>query len=965
MNTSTARHRARAASTANASLLLQTTITAALAGIPITAIHAQELSDEPARSGTALEQVVVTGSRITRDGFSTPTPVSVVGADRIEQRAATNIGDLLNELPSFRATQTPASQGFTGGYIGGRVLDLRGLGPVRTLVLVDGKRFVPSTQVSTVDTNMIPSILLERAEVVTGGASAAYGSDAVAGVVNFIINEDLQGLRSSIEYGSSGEGDDETYSAKIAGGLDLLGGRAHFVAGGEFEKNDGVGTCIERDWCEEEWLNFGRPPGNTTLPANNILPDIRPSTIAPGGVINSPNALRGITFNPDGTPRAFQYGSIVNPLFMVGGEGEGRNGYFEGIPIKSPTERYTVYTRTKFDLTEDTTARLDVSLGHLIGWHYGSQYRNLAIPIQRDNPFIPTSTNPAFNIPSIMAANGITSFQLGRHFADIGNPPIRSENETFRVVASVDGKLSERWGWDAYYQYGRNDFETVTDNLVINARVARALDAFRNGSGQIVCRVNADAVTTNDDPSCVPLNPFGNQLSAAAVDYVTGRSVQTNVTTEHVVAANVQGDIFSMWAGPVSLATGVEYRSDKMRGTADSISTSLGFFTNNAQGISGQIDVSEAYVETVIPLARQVTFAENFELNGAIRRTNYDREGATNSSEVYTTTWKAGAVWQPISSLRFRATKSRDIRAPNVSELFGPVTTGFGILNDPARGGLQTNPVVTSGSNPNLVPETADAITAGFVVQPQIDGWLGRMQLSVDYYEIEIADAIGVLGPQTIATRCFQGATEFCSLITRDTNGVITLIRDVSQNVNELITEGIDVEIAYKQPLGGMGDLDLRLLGTYVSDLITIDSAGPIDRAGQTGLRGGTIPGIPEYSVDSLINWTLGATNVSFHTRYVPSGIYNAAFIGPEQPGYSISLPNSSNTNAVRDAWYFDIIGQYDLSRAKDGGFVIYAGINNLGNQDPPRTPGTNGSGNNVLFDPVGRTYKLGLRVQY
>jgi outer membrane cobalamin receptor len=223
---------------------------------------------------------VITGSRISHAGFEAPTPVSIVGADRLEQRAATNIGDLLNELPSFRPTQTPASGGLgtgLGGYFGGRVLDLRGLGAVRTLVLVDGKRFVPSTTQATVDTNMIPSILLQRAEVVTGGASAAYGSDAVAGVVNFVLDQRLNGIRSSVEYGQSGRRDDQTYSAALAGGTDLWGSRAHVVAALEYEKNKGVGTCIEREWCAEEWLNFGNTPaGANGLPANNILPHVRP-----------------------------------------------------------------------------------------------------------------------------------------------------------------------------------------------------------------------------------------------------------------------------------------------------------------------------------------------------------------------------------------------------------------------------------------------------------------------------------------------------------------------------------------------------------------------------------------------------------------------------------------------------------------------------------------------------------------
>ena len=931
------------------------------------AAAAQAQAGATAAAGTTddskLENVVVTGSRIVRGGFEAPTPVSIVGADRIEERAATNVGDLLNELPSFRATATPAAGGLgTGlaGYYGGRQLDLRGLGAVRTLILVDGKRYVPSTTISTVDVNMIPTPLLERAEVVTGGASAQYGSDAVAGVGNFILNERLDGVRSSVGYGQSSRSDNKTTSASLAGGTDIFSGRGHFVGSVEYEKDEGVGTCTVRAWCAEGWLNFGNTPAGTGgRPANNILPDVNPSTISPTGVINSPNALHGITFNPDGTPRHFVYGGLVNSLFQVGGEGHGQDGYFEGVPIVSPTERYLAYTRTKFDFTSTLVGRLDLSYGHLIGDHEGTEYRNVALGIKRDNPFLPVSPDPTLNVPAIMDANGLTQFNLGKNFADIGNPHLLTTNGVFRAVASLKGALAGSWTWDAYYQFGRNDFETDAANTVINANLSKAVDSVRNASGQAVCRVNADASATNDDPRCVSLNPFGQQLSPAVINYVTGTSVQTDVTTENVVAGNIQGDLFSTWAGPVSLAGGVEYRNDKIDGTADPISRALGFFSNNAANINGKVSVEEGYLETLVPLAKDAPFARNFEFNGAARRTHYDRSSPTSSSGVSTTTWKAGLVWEPIASLRLRGTRSRDIRAPNVSELFGPNTTGFGILNDPANGGKQTNPVVLSGSNANLVPEMGDTWTGGFVIQPAVDYWLGRLQMSVDYYDIDLKNAIGNLGAQTIATRCAAGATEFCSLITRDATNTITQINDVLLNVNEQITRGVDLEIAYRQPLASLGNLDLRLLGTYVSDLITIDSAGPVNRAGQTGLRAGTIPGIPKYTVDFLANWIDGPLTLSLHSRFIAAGLYNAAFLGPDQPGYNINLPTSSNNNHVKAATYFDLIGSYELGRS---GLSVYGGVDNIFDVDPPRVPGANGTGNNVLFDPVGRMWKVGLR---
>ncbi|MDR2216560.1 MAG: TonB-dependent receptor [Nevskiaceae bacterium] len=959
-----------------------------IASAPAASVLAQEIDSE------ALSEVVVSGSRIVRDGMSAPTPVSVVDADRLTQRAATNIGDMLNELPSFRASSTTATGAAAGGYVGGRILDLRGLGSSRTLILVDGKRFVPSTTAGTVDTNMIPSSLLSRAEVVTGGASAAYGSDAVAGVVNFLLNENLTGMRGSISYSQTTYGDNDTLSASLAGGLEMAGGRVHTIAAIEYEKSKGISDCLQRDWCAEGWTNVGRPAGRFDLPANNIVPNNHESTISPTGVVNASTGvldntgrtgtlaanldpLRGITFNPDTTPRLFQYGFPASAVWMSGGEGPEKGNFnFSGSPIVTPNTHYTLYTRTRFDITDTLIGRLDLSAGHVEGTTSARMFYNTSFAIPLTNPYIPASTDPSLDIRTLVnnfnadpanvaAGRRITGFQLGRVFNEYGWPQVSSRNNVVRAVASLEGKLAGSWGWDAYYQYGRNDFLSEAANIGRTDRVNNALNAVTNAAGNVVCAINNDANTANDDGSCIPLNPFGSNLDPRHRDYLLGTSVQTNVMTQHAMAANVQGDLFNTWAGAVPLAGGVEYRIDKLAGDADEISRGLLFVTNNATPLAGRINVLEGYLETIVPLAKGVTFAETLELNGAIRRTHYEREGAGNSSTVDVTTWKVGLVWEPISSLRFRATSSTDIRAPNVTELFGPVTQGFGILSDPGNEGAQANPRVISGSNPNLVPEAADTTTVGVVIRPQVDGAIGRMQLSVDYYDIQIDDAIGVLGAQTIATRCNDGATEFCSLITRDANNFIQQVSDVRQNVDQLITRGFDVEFSYRQPLNSWGDLDLRLLGSYNIDLITRDSAGETDRAGQNGLRAGTPAGVPTYTIDTLLNWTKGAGQLSLHFRYIPSGFYNASFIGPDDPNYRIESLNSSNLNRVIAARYFDLVGQYDFSQAGDGGFVVFGAVNNINNQDPTRTPGANGVGNNVLFPPMGRTWQLGVRFQF
>ncbi|MDB5682942.1 MAG: TonB-dependent receptor-like protein [Sphingomonas bacterium] len=925
--------------------------------------------------------IVVTGSRIARSGFSAPTPVSVVGTERLQERGVTSIGDALNELPSFRQSNGPAQQGLTqNGYIGGRILDLRGLGAVRTLTLVDGKRFVPSTTQSTVDTNMIPSILLERAEVVTGGASAAYGSDAVAGVVNLILDRTFEGVKGTAQAGMSEQGDDEDFLLSLAAGA-KMGDRVHVVLGGEWQKNRGVGNCQVRSWCRTDTLNFGRAgSGRTDIPANNILPEIHQSTIARTGVFNPtgfPAAgpvfgpLTGITFNPDGTPRRFVYGSSINSLYMIGGENDDQNAYFDAIPLKSPTQRYALYGKLTWEATDDITAGLDVSYGRLKANHGTVEYKNTGIAIRRDNAFISTIPRVAdtrLNVADIIAANpGIPTFTFGRTFNDIGQGYITAINKTFRAVASLEGRLGDNWKWDAYYQYGNNNFRSDTRNATISANVLRAVDAVRDPSGNIVCRdtLSAVAATRAAAAGCVPFNPFGNRASAGALDYVTADAFQTNKTIEHVVAANVSGALFDLWAGPFSIAAGGEYRSDKISGGTDPVSRSLAFFAGNGSDIAGKIEVTEGYIEGELPLAKDIPFLQELSLNGAIRRTHYKREGAGTSSTVNATTWKVGAVWEPVDFLRFRATRSRDIRAPNINELFGPTTIGFQILTDP-RNLTQTNARRFSGSNPALIPERANTKTIGVVLQPQ-GGVLGRMRASVDYYEVKIDDAIDVLGSQTIADRCNGGATEFCSLITRDTTGVITEVVDVFQNVNQVIARGYDIEFTYRQPLGGLGSADLRVLATINEDLITRDSVAGIQRAGQTGVRGGTVPGVPDYTIDALLTLNVEPARLSLHGRYIPKGIYNAAFIGPNQAGYTLaaSCGTCSNTNSVESKTYIDVLGQVDVLKEEKRNVTFYLGVDNLFNTEPPLIPGANGVGNNLLFSPVGRSYKAGMRFRY
>ena len=971
-------------------------IALAIAGTALSAasVQAQDaattaaVSDDEAQELDAEDQIVVTGSRI-RSSFDRPTPVSMLGADRLEERALTNVGDALNELPAFRPTQGPATSGLNPGAglsVGGRILDLRGLGSVRTLTLVDGKRFVPSTTQATVDTNMIPSILLSRAEVVTGGASAVYGSDAVSGVVNLLFDKDFTGYRLNGQLGIADAGDNFTRQVSAAAGWDL-GSNLHLLVGGEWEKAEGIDACRERDWCIAGYTIVGRNPlaagQSPDRPASSVVGDgavwstdfqgvtTPPASAFTGVDVPVLRPIDGITFSNDGTPRRYEFGSYANRIWMIGGETATpaeENVYFD-FPIVSPNERYSAMGLLTWDASDALTLELMANFGHGEGRHRSTAYRNIALVIQDDNPFIPRSDDPTLDIPTILAASGATSFTLGKGFDDVGPVQIAASNDVFRIVTSAEYELDGNWVVDAYYQYGRNKFRSDLTNNTITANIVKALDA-TTVNGQAVCRVNADDDPSNDDPACVALNPFGyaNQSNfAEAVDYVTGAAYQRNVTTEHVVAANITGSLIELPAGPVGVAVGGEFRSDQVTGDTDALSQRLGFFNaGNGSLISGKIDVLEGYGEIDVPILAATPFFNELGVNGAIRRTHYSRSSDfVDSSTVNATTWKVGGVWSPIEALRFRATLSRDIRAPNVQELFGPVTSTTGILTDVGNGGVQVIVPIRSGSNPNLSPEKADTFTAGVVIQPT-GGFLSRFRASIDYYDIDISGAISTLGQQNIVQRCVDGDALSCSLITRDANNNVTLIEDTVQNVNQLIARGIDFQVDYQQELGANNALSFTLLANYVSDLITVDSAGSVNRAGQTGLRGGTPPGIPEWTLDANIGLDIGdAFTFNTHMRWIKKGLFFPSFVVPGDEGFSFDNPNSANINTVPSRFYVDLLASYRLNLGFAEEMEIYAGVDNVFDTDPPRFPGANGAGNNILFNPVGRFFKGGIRARF
>jgi len=919
------------------------------------------------------QAIVVTGSRIARSGFDQPTPVTVLGADQIERQAATNVAQVLNDLPSFRPQATPTTNAIFTNNIGASTADLRGLGANRTLVLIDGRRVVPSTvqggsfaSAGTVDLNMIPSSLIQRAEVVTGGASAAYGSDAVAGVVNLLLDTRLTGLKGSAQYGITDEGDNKEYQLSLAGGTGFADGRGHIIAGIEYSDNKGSGDCYTRDWCARSYNTVANPyvtgSNNTArvgagLPATLILPNTRTATSTINGLIprlpGPPNAaliasgLLGMEFRPDGTLVPHDYGTYYGvPIFQSGG-GDAKQAFYENFPISVPVERLNAFAHAELELG-DATLFLEGSYGRVKGNTLGAQRRDLGnLTIQQDNAFLPQS------VADTMTQFGLTSIPFGRIWNDIGPQRAEVTRETYRFVAGTKVQMWGDWTLDAYYQYGRTDYSQRGYNTTITPRLNFAMDAVKDGDN-IVCRGVRDGNPAA--AGCVPINPFGDGSAItdpAALAYVTGTVMQDTKLTQNVISVAMQGTLFQGWAGPIKAATGAEIRKDVATGEADPISRALQFYTGPGSPIDGSVNVFEAFGELSVPLFRGA------ELNGAVRYTDYSTSGDVM-------TWKVGADWAPLSWLRFRGTRSRDIRAPNIFELFGPTQTSFQSILDP-RTGTQALSSVLLGGNEALVPEKADTWTVGVVLQPDL-GSAGRLRFSVDYYDIKLDDAVSTLGAQVIVSGCEAGNLTLCDLVTRDpVSDAITQVVNRNINLGSLVTRGWDIEALYTLPINLWGgEVSVRGLATIVDDLITTSASGVVDRAGMNGSPVSAPSGVPRYTLNGYLTFNSDRVMAQVQVRHISDGVYNAELVGPGQDGYDPLKTNSISDNHIGAWTYVNLNASVNVWKRGDQKLEIFGVINNLFDKDPPMdAPSSFGPTNNVLYDVLGRSYRVGARFKF
>lgn len=885
--------------------------------------------------------IVVTGSRIARSGFNAPTPTTVLGADDLAASAPTNLADLVNTLPAVRATLTPASASNNSNYAG-NFIDLRGIGPARTLVLVDRKRFVPTSIYGLVDVNVIPQALIGQVEVVTGGASAAWGSDAVAGVVNFQIDRKLEGFKATVQGETSEHNDHQGYLISGAYGTSFGGGRGKFLAAVEFSDNNGVARQDSRDWGAKGYRLITNPaytPINDE-PLRLIAADVRTSNASYGGLITS-GPLKGIQFAPGGVPIPFNYGTAVTATTMIGGDGVRTNA---NAVLEMPLERRSAYGHLAYDITDSVTAYVEASYAK------SSSSYVLALPavnidtitIRRDNAFLPE------DIRAKMFDNAIETFSMGRYSSDYALAYGELSTETSRFVGGLKGSLGGGWAWDAYYTHGKTIVDIVVKNNRMTAKYNLAVDAVVNpDTGAVVCR----STLSNPGNGCVPVNLFGaGSVSPQAIGYMMGTSKRSWHLKQDVAALAVQGEPFAIWAGPVSFAGGFEYRRETADVTADALSAASGFGVGAQIPWKGKVDVREGFAELIVPLAKDATWADALDLNLAARYTDYSTSGGV-------TTWKAGVTYDVDSNLRFRATRSRDIRAPAMAELFQGASQVNSSIIDPQTGqtvGVRS-PVL---GNPDLKAEVSDTLTAGVVYRPP---FASGLRLSLDYYNIKIDGAITSLTAQAIVDRCAAGEVLACGAITR-VGGQITNVNVLPLNLQSLQVRGVDLELDYRFALdslfsGAGGDFGLRALVTYTDSFKLVDGDVTRELAGSTGqpvIQG--LGGAPHWRVNARATYSNDPFTFSVTGRYTGGGAISDLYTAKD-----INILSRSGR------LYFDLSAQYDILKSGDRKLQLFAGVENLFDKDPPIVGGGFNTSATVrsLYDQIGRVFTGGVRVRY
>jgi iron complex outermembrane recepter protein len=828
--------------------------------ITVAAILGSVAFSTPAWSAEAdvLEEVQVTGSRIKRaTDFDTANPTTVIDSDYFRNLGIVNVGDAIKALPSNVSNNTPATTGNANFFAGSTIANLRGLNPFfgsRTLTLVNGRRHVPTNQGDGVDLNFIPSILIDRIDVVTGGASAAYGSGAISGVNNIFLTQTLEGVKLEADYGESSQNDGRDRRVAVAFGTRFADDRGHFSLAYENQNSDAMGCQDIRNWCALDYGTIPNTAGGSYNPATGTFTG--PPTNVYVNNVRSPITSGGLWYQTFGAPPTLQTNDagtgvvaynpgVGNQAFWAnvqGGDGRRPSMYTN---LRAPVDRELFAGTFSFQLNDSLRLTADASYGTVNTINrtggFGTDTTFAIGNIAADNAYL--LLNPGLQ-PGFNSANFFGAASLTKDWSSQVDSFSEFNTDVKRFSIGLDGRFGDSsWTWDGYYQYGETErSQLVNDNKHSDAN-AFAIDAvFDNrdaalpiNARRIECRVTQNirnnspgappvgSTQYNRAQGCVPISPFGTgELDTAARAYSFGYLLETLTYDQHVFAVNTTGDLWEGFgAGTVKGAVGAEYRMESgenigsqndAQGNPVPDYVRTDYLIQYGESFAGDVDVMEAYGEVNLPLLRDVTAAQRLELDLAARYSRYDNQGGygtTGESRSHDmVTWKASAIWDPVDWLRVRGSQSRDARAANFRELYyGQKISAGGLF------GFCTPATAPPGSprdacnwslegNVDLEPEKSDTTTVGLVFQPR--DWLPGFEFAVDYFRIKISDGIQQANIGRVQNGCqISGIQEYCDLITPDPGG--------GTPTGPLPTPGTNGYYNYN-PLTGAGIQDIRAL---------------------------------------------------------------------------------------------------------------------------------------------------------
>jgi outer membrane receptor protein involved in Fe transport len=977
------------------SALLASAASASLIAAP-TIVHAQTSTD-----AVDVGEIVVTGSRIRRDTFSSPQPLSVVTSESIRESGQVSIGDVLLEQPNINPATNAQNSSGTLFLAGQTRADIRGLGPVRTLVLMDGRR-LPFSDASSpaVDLNTIPSLMIDKIETIAGGVSAIYGSEAISGVVNFIMKKEQDGLEIDLQGGISERGDGETGRYGFNWGKKFFDDKLSILVGGEYANEDKV--------LQKDRKDFN--PGirrDTRLTPQTIIPASRANT-APfatfqliGGALGT---ARAVTLDYRNRANVVRLSAACSTT-TVQPDCQDEALFYSGPAyntLQAKSDRAVLRTYIDYHINEDWHTFIDASYVRANGYGifqpaFSSAAGGGTMPVvlRGDNAYLNGAGSIAAALRSEWTAAGKTfvstsTAQVGKFWQEFGGRDVKTEREQTRVAGGFEGKF-QTFGRDVhvdgYAQYSRLDGTTISYNVPNILKVQQATDAVVIG-GQVVCR-DAGARATG----CVPWDLI-NGPSREAILYTNATSATDQVVKQTVAGLNFATDVIDLPAGPLSIAFGTEFRKEESLFVQDALGASGALFFNAIGTRGGSYTVKEIYGEVEIPILKDLPFAQELTVNLAYRGSDYSTIHGTNQ-------YRLNAEWAPIKDIRFRATSATAVRAPNIVELFAPQSRNFTTAaidpcdKDVFRGATAAqqaarrvtcaaaipgyNPLtfisnfgagrsslaLLQGGNPNLGPEKAHTYQYGVVIQPH---WVPNLQITVDYFKYNLTDAVGTVPINTLfGALCHDDTTQayatnpFCAQIQRDPTGTnggavpggVIQVLLVNQNVASTKVEGYDYSIAYgfktEDMLGkDYGDFALRLDATWMYQFASqglpfqqyVQFANTITNA------------TPEWKANGSVRWTYDKFSFGWSTLY-----------------YGSMIASQAQQKGVLDPYKTGDYFRHDarVTYKYNDDITLRAGVINVFDKNPPYIPevftGT-GTGSSQ-YDNRGRYYFVGVNMNF